>query len=327
MQTSRREGVGLVVSIALLVLALLLWWQRQAVTDWWRLQSYSPTVEVTTLAKEDTMTDRATRIFYVNHPRVLTSAAGFHSECPQSEKTIVLGCYHSSQAGIGIYKVQDQRLNGVEEVTAAHEMLHAAYDRLSSSEKTWINAELQSFFQNSVHDQRIIETINSYKQTEPGQVVNEMHSIMGSEVNNLTPSLEAYYKRYFTNRSAITAFADKYEAEFKNRIDKINSYDQQLESLKQDIDSEENSLDSQLTQLQTDRQRLDSLRSSGQIAEYNAAVPGFNAEVNQYNDAVSKLKADIAEYNNLVSTRNSIASELRGLSNSIDTRLTTQSSR
>ena len=34
-----------------------------------------------------------------------------------------------------IYNVNDERLNGLKEVTAAHEMLHAAYERLPESDK------------------------------------------------------------------------------------------------------------------------------------------------------------------------------------------------
>ena len=52
------------------------------------------------------------------------------------------------------------------------------------------------------------------------------------------------------------------------------------------------------------------LRSSGRIAEYNAAVPAFNAEVSAYNQALAKLRTDIAYYNQLVVRRNAIALEL-----------------
>ena len=38
-------------------------------------------------------------------------------------KTAVLGCYANRE--ISIFNVTDQRLDGIREVTAAHEMLHA----------------------------------------------------------------------------------------------------------------------------------------------------------------------------------------------------------
>ena len=84
-------------------------------------------------------------------------------------------------------------------------------------------------------------------------------------------------------------------------------------------------MNAQLSQINNDRARLDSLRSGGQIDEYNAGVTGFNAEVNSYNSGVDKLRSNINTYNQLVSVRNSIASELASLDQAIDTRLVPQS--
>src|SRR5690348_17199642 len=106
------------------------------VSDWLRLRNYQPDASVLTIADATSMTDRARHMFFINHP-ALQDKAAFHQSCPQyDEQTIVIGCYESGQRGIFVLKVDDQRLNGVEEVTAAHEMLHAAYERLSNSEQT-----------------------------------------------------------------------------------------------------------------------------------------------------------------------------------------------
>jgi DNA repair exonuclease SbcCD ATPase subunit len=203
-------------------------------------------------------------------------------------------------------------------------MLHAAYDRLSSKDRNYIDGLLQNYFDTQLHDQRIIDTINSYRQSEPNDVVNEMHSVFGTEIASLPPPLEQYYKRYFNNRQAITVFAANYQAEFTSRSDQIKADDAQLAQLKVQIDTQERSLQSQLTQINSDRARLDSLRGSGQISQYNAGVASFNAEVNAYNNGVEKLRSDIVAYNQLVAARNSIANELSSLSKSLDTRLTPQ---
>src|SRR6185295_11567695 len=102
------------------------------------------------------MTPDTRRLFYVYHP-VLEDKQAFNSHCTDSEKTIVLGCY-ISRTGIYLYDVTDSRLNGVEQVTAAHETLHAAYERLSSSERKRVDGlTAQAFAQ--VTDQRIKDTI------------------------------------------------------------------------------------------------------------------------------------------------------------------------
>ncbi len=50
------------------------------------------------------------------------------------KRNAILGCYNPSSRDIYIYNVTNSELDGVKEVTAAHEMLHAAWERLSESE-------------------------------------------------------------------------------------------------------------------------------------------------------------------------------------------------
>lgn len=320
----RRYFTGfMTLSIAALLAFGLL--NLQAIEDWLRLRNYTPPAAVASIAQADTMTDDARRMFYVTHPDLIDSAEQFRRSCPSFEQTIVLGCYHSGfKSAIYIYNVQDKRLNGIVEVTGAHEMLHAAYDRLSQDEKNRINGLLNSFYANELRDKRVLETIDAYKDTEPSELLNEMHSIFATEVDNLNAELESYYKLYFADRSKVVAFADKYADEFSDRTDQIKQYEQQLKNLKEKIDREETTLGSQLGQIGADRSRLDSLRASGQIEQYNAAVPPFNDLVNDYNAGVVELKNDISEYNRLVQAHNSLAAELSSLYESLDTSLTTQ---
>lgn len=315
--------IPLLSVLALLALGL---WKHQAIADWAKLRGYNAPADIRQLAAADTMTASAQHLFYINRPQLLTTSSEFAQKCPQIEQTIVLGCYQSNEDGIYLRNVTDSRLNGVEEVTAAHEMLHGAYDRLGSKDKNYVDGLLLNYYQNGLSDQRIKDTINAYKSSEPNDLVNEMHSIFGTEVASLPASLEKYYQRYFNNRSAITALAAGYQVEFTSRIDQIKSYEAQLASLKQQIDSEENQLSMQQAQLQADRASLDSLRNSGQIAQYNARVASFNSEVDSYNSGVSQLKNDINRYNNLVDLHNELADELRGLYTSLGTDLSTQSS-
>ena len=79
------------------------------------------------------MTDKGRNLFYVYDPQLLDKD-GFNTQCTIEEQSIVLGCYDGS--GIYLYDISDVRLEGVEEVTSAHEMLHAAYGRLSAKEKS-----------------------------------------------------------------------------------------------------------------------------------------------------------------------------------------------
>lgn len=284
---------------------------RQDIVDWWKLHNYQAPAEVASLATQDTMTDRARKVFYVNQPAVLDKT-DFANSCPagdKSEQTIVLGCYHGNQNGIYVLKVSDSRLDGVQQVTAAHEMLHAAYDRLSGSERHRVDAMLQDFYANHLTDKRVIKTIEAYKHSEPNDVVNEMHSIFGTEVATLTPDLEIYYRQYFDNRSAIAAYAAKYQGEFTSRQQLVDRDDARLAALKQQIDTMTGYLKTKLDDINSEQGRLHNLRASGEVEAYNAAVPGFNAMVTDYNRGIDQLKGLISTYNQLVADRNAVALE------------------
>lgn len=308
---------------AMIVLLVIVATNVQAIADWYRLRGYNPPVAITSLANEDQLTDHAKHILYVAHPILETNPTTFLQDCPQAEQTIVLGCYRSGIApftqGNYLYvkQVSDSRLHGVEEVTTAHEMLHAAYDRLSSSQKKNVNAMLLDYYNHDLHDQRILDTINSYKQSEPNDVVNEMHSVFGTEISSLPAPLEDYYKQYFTNRSVVVNFASGYEGEFTSRINRINADDVQLAGMKQNIDAEEQQLASELA-------NIESQRASVQRSNNSSAINDYNAQVTTYNRGVRTLQSDITEYNLLVDERNNLAQEIRNLQSSLDSRLTPQ---
>ncbi len=264
------------------------------------------------------MTDKARRIFYVNKPQI-ENKSSFAKSCPNSskEQSIVLGCYHSDQDGIFLLGVSDERLNGVEQVTAAHEMLHAAYDRLSSSERQRVNSLLEDYYKNQLKDPRILKTIDDYKRTEPKDVVNEMHSIFGTEVANLPSQLETYYQRYFSDRSKVAAYAAKYQAEFSSRQAIVDNADSQLAVLKSEIETNETELNSKQSTIDSQRQKLVSLRNDGSLAAYNAGVPIYNNLVDGYNRQVQTIRSLIARYNQLVERRNAVALEEDQLVNAL----------
>ncbi len=319
-RTSR--PIAVLVTFGWLGVLLLLALNRQNIYDWWKLHNYTPPATVAQIATQDTMTSYARKVFYVNQPAIEDKTS--FTQCPAGdEKTIVLGCYRGGQNGIFVLGVSDPRLNGVEQVTAAHEMLHAAYDRLSAKDRAAVDAMLQDYYQHDLADARIKATIEDYRQSEPTALVNEMHSIFGTEIASLPAPLEHYYQRYFTNRQAVTGFAGQYQAEFTSRADAVKADDARLATMKTEITSQQADLKTKRAALDAESNHLQQARSSGDIAAYNAAVPGYNASVNSYNAGVDSLQALVAQYNQLVSERNAIALETQQLTNEINSQATT----
>jgi len=235
----------------------------------------------------------------------------------QGEKTVVLGCYLTGDNGIFVYDVTDTRLTGVEQVTTAHEMLHAAYDRLSKNERRRVDNMLTSYYDNGLTDQRIKDTVDAYKVSEPNDVVNEMHSIFGTEVADLPDELEQYYARYFTDRSKVTGYTAKYQGEFTSRRTQIAEYDAQLQTLKAQFTTSQTELKDRKAALDSQSGKMNSLKSSGQIAAYNAEVNSYNRAVSTYNTLLNTTKNLIQQYNDIIDKRNAVVLEEQQLAQAL----------
>lgn len=294
--------------------------QRQAINDWWILRSYDPPVAVVNLADSITTTDYGQKLFYVNKPQI-DGAEAFRNSCTISEASIILGCYVEND-GIYIFDVTDVRLAGVQQVTAAHELLHVAYQRLNGAEKERIN-NLTSIVRQNLTDERILQTIETYQTRDSAVVPNELHSIFATELRDLPKELEDYYAQYFTDRLRIVAYSEHYEEEFTSRRQRVVSLDAQLNDLRIAIDSGKSQLSVSEATLSSQQKQLDVYLNSNQIGRYNSLVPVYNNTVNSYNLLVASTVADIDRFNALVEERNTIATETNELFEAIDSRPTT----
>ncbi len=280
--------------------------KERSLKDWWALKNYQVPQIVSQLATLDGMTAYARKVLYVNHP-ALDDKATFNTVCPKNggEQTIVLGCYLSDQAGIYLLNVSEPKLDGVEQVTVAHEMLHAAYDRLSVSDRQKVDTMLLNYYNNGLHDARLLSTIEAYKKSEPNDVVNEMHSVFGTEVANLPNQLEQYYKRYFTDRQQLAKYAANYQQAFTSRQAAVAGYDAQLSNLKAEINSDNADLQAKRNEISTLQSQLLAERSTN-VAAYNADVPSYNNHVKAYNAEITTVTNLINQYNQLVAARNTV---------------------
>ena len=286
-----------------------------AIEDWLALRDYQPTSEIAAISNRIGLSDKAEKIFYVHKPEIL-SADTFNETCPV-ERSIVLGCYDGS--GIYVYRVEEERLDGIHEVTAAHEILHAVYDRLDSGDKEeineWLNVALLK-----LDDSRIQDVVDSYRNKGDEVVLNELHSILATEAEDLPEFLEEYYKQYFEDRSRVVALSQDYEAVFQGLRDEVEKLDNELTDLSGKISLLEASLGSMSSSIAKERNRIQGLLDDNQIQAYNQAIASFNDSINSYNKDLSELEDLVADYNQIVKRRNTITVEQNQLVDSIDSR-------
>jgi hypothetical protein len=285
------------------------------VEDWSKLLTYEPPPEIAKLATTTTMTDTARRLFYLNQPTIETTKSSLNL-CKGSEQTIVLGCYVASK-GIFLQAVTDPRLQGVMEVTAAHELLHAAYQRMSLFEQTQINQQLKALLSN-LQNPRILKLVQTYRNQDLRSVDSELHSIFGTELRNLSPELEIHYRQYFTDRVSIVTLSERYEGVFTTLRSKAKTLSQQLRSQNFALEQLADRVKQEGKMVEVDRSNLRTAIVANPQGDYSSLVLAFNERVRNYNRIVIQLKAQTASYNQLVTERNSITQEEKSLFESLE---------
>lgn len=309
-----KKLVGLLSVVVLAIGGYLAFANTQNIADWWFLRDYQPSPEISQLVTEAGMADQGKKLFYVSDPS-LDTKQDFNVNCPFEEQTIVLGCYDGRN--IFILDINDPELDGVETVTAAHEMLHAAYSRLSDDERQNVDTMLNKQFEQT-SNQRIIDLIAEYDSSDQALINNELHSILPTELENLTPELEEYYSQYFDDRQKVVAAALRYEAVFLGLEQDLENLQSQIDGYKSQITAYEQQLETMSEEIGDLREQLDSLRDQNEIAEFNSLVPGFNSKVDLYNDTIALLRGVIEQHNQLVKEINEATIKHNNLVEAID---------
>lgn len=302
--------------VAIFLLALVSYIWRYDIHDWMVLRSYEPAPDVALLAEKSLMSNDGRDIFYVHDPQVL-DAEQFNEVCLEREASIVLGCFNGVQ--IYIYDVDNEKLAGVKEITAVHEMLHAVYMRLGDKERQTIN-EWLSVAEESITNQRIKNVISNYKDLPEEDMFNELHSIIGTEVRDIPDYLENHYAKYIQDRQGLVDISERYETVFTDIQSQIDNYDQQLAALSLQIRTKEISLENKYQYIQTLENELNRLYEMQDAREYNALLDDYRRYVTTYNAEVDDLQNNIDTYNSIVIVRNELGIERNDLVQSIDSR-------
>lgn len=293
---SKRRIPTFVYTIAMAVAFVWLFFNYQHLIDQVVVSQFKPTSEVIQIADDIHFTDKGEFLYMAAQPE-LNDRETFNKHCDKkAEQTVVLGCYLGPQH-LYIYNVTDPRLGGVRQVTAAHEMLHVAYDRLSYPEKNKVNKMIEAALPSvQKAEPELAERLKLYDKTEPGERNNELHSILGTEAAVLPDDLEKYYSQYFTNRSIITTFAAQYDKVFE------------------DVKNQQNQLVSELDTLATEINTL--------TDEYNTGTASLNNDIEEFNrkaDGEFESQSEFnAARNELIIRRNFLEAKRESINNKVD---------
>jgi hypothetical protein len=322
-QHRRRSSLGsLIVLIILVVLSVLLWLNHQYIVDSINFWRYQPTSDVATIASKADLSDSGKFMFYASEPSVDEKAA-FNQECERKESgTAILGCYVNQR--IYLYNVTDTRLDGIEEVTAAHEMLHAVYERMSQSEKNSVDTLVEAEYQKLKTNPDYAERMAFYDRTEPGERDNELHSIIGTEVASISPALEAHYAKYFQNRSVVVGLYSSYNSAFTSLANQAKTISAKLDSINAQIKSTSDQYNADVKTLNNDITDFNGRAAGGSFSsqsEFNSERADLLTRANTVSDERDSINTLIDQYNSLRDQYNNIVTQSNALYDSIDSSL------
>lgn len=299
---------GLIAALLIVALAAGIFLSRQQIADQLTVWRFQPSAELQDVLSRTYLSDKGRFYVYASQAQIV-DRAGFNQACSalQNEQTVVLGCYTTPAQQLYVYNVTDERLAGVRESTTAHEMLHAAYDRLGRSEQQQLS-ELLEAQAARVTDERVLQLIQFYRESEPEAMTSELHSIFGTEISTLSPELETYYAQYFTDRQALVAQQQAYEKVFTDLKAQQTALFTELQSLAKTVEAREAVYLSEFERLDSDIRTFNTQANGG-----TNTVRDLTAQRAALQSRITALENERIAINQSISAYNSKRTELEQL--------------
>jgi uncharacterized protein YukE len=308
------------LSVSAVIIALSLWavLNRQFVLDSYANMAYQPSAAVVGISERTQLTDEGMFTFYATYPEVLNQDV-FNQKCPRQEVgSPILGCY-TSEDRIYMYNVTNESLDGMKEVTAVHEVLHAVWARMDSTEKSEIEQLLRTAY-DAKADDALKTRMEYYERTEPGEFVNELHAIIGTEVGELDPQLESYYGQFF-NRQTVLALHAQYSSVYTELSNRSTELYELMTQLGQTIDSTTQAYNQAATAYSSDVDSFNARANNGSFAsraQFNAERSALVARSGALEAQRQAINQNIETYDGYYTEYQSIGEQLQTLNEGMD---------
>ena len=255
--------------------------------------NFEPTEDVVEIIDRLELTDRGLRIFKASHPVLQNREEFISSGCNDvHETTSTLGCYDSTN--IYIYNSENAELAGLEESTAAHELLHAIWSRLAIYDTARLMPLLDEVY--DAHKDKLADYMAGYPDD---QRYTELHSVVGTEfpANELPDELRQHYEAFFADFDNIYSYYAKYNdvlARINKEIDKLSK---DIERRKTEINEREEYYSREADRLSAD---ISDFNTRADTEGAFASEWAFNRERNQLITRQKELNAYYDETSHLV---------------------------
>ena len=308
------------ISAVMLIIAGVLVWvilNRQWLEDWWRGKDYQPVGEMLQIRDSLGLTERGEFLFRASTPK-LAESDEFNATCrtTEDEEIAVLGCY--TDKNIYVYNITSAELDGIKELTTAHELLHAVWDRMSEEERDELATALRRVSDGA--DEHFQEELMTYDESQRQE---ELFVRAGTEIMNVPTELEKIYAEVFKDQDAVVAFYNKYIAVFRAMEAEMDALEAEMSTVGAEIESASSEYEKRMGQLNADIVSFNACaevagcfktneefyaRRGGLLAEQgelSAMYDRINQLIDEYNGLVAKYNADVTKTNKLNQIMNS----------------------
>ncbi|QIM18471.1 hypothetical protein G7066_07230 [Leucobacter coleopterorum] len=328
MGTESRRGAKRALRISafvMVVIALIVAFaHRQDIQDHFSASSFDPSTRTVEVMKALQLTPTGKRVFLASHPTV-DGSQKFNEQCANvdhSEEGHVLGCFTGDR--IHLFDVTDKRVRGIVEVTAAHELLHAAFSRLSDGDRTAYSEKLLNEYDvMSTNNPELVDRMSVYSHLSDSAFANELNSVLGTEVRDLPTWLNTHYATWFKDRGALVDVFDSYHSVFIGLQDRAEDLQSEMSSLRADVEQRNLSYDAAVKQFNLDAAEFRARNERFEFSETPDEFDRIRAELSERRSALqaalTDLQADIDHYNDLrkqLQELGQVSSELAGKLNS-----------
>ena len=298
---AKKSIITVLVVTVITLLGLGFYFNHQAIFDFISANTYSPSPEISAIESKIKLTDGAKNVFRASRPS-LESREAFNDHCDSYNADVsILGCYTGGH--IYLYNITSNELNGVIESTAAHELLHAEWERMSPAEKADISAAINNVYNDPKYHNLLAEDLATYDESER---IEELHSRIGTEIADLPDALESHYAKYFENQDLVVDFYNSYITPFRELSDELDNLSAQLENLNKQIEEKTEIYKNRVDQLSS---RIDQFNSCADTVGCFATGSAFYARRNELVAEQKAIDVMYEELNSLVNQYNAIVAE------------------
>jgi hypothetical protein len=290
----------------------------QIIKDQFLAWGFRPSAEVERLAERVGFTTAGKRIAWASQPE-LESGGVFNQNCSTAHiEANVLGCYDSYK--IHLFDVKNAELNGIKEVTLAHETLHAVFERLSQSKRYDLCERINSVY-SEIKTSQLESRLQNYSSSDR---CNELHSILGTEYPAKSSELEDHYDDYFKDRQMVLALYESYDQKFSELKAEADKIEAQLVAINKRVSSNSGDYKAGVEDLNQRISRFNARADGGEFTneeQFNAERAALLDRSSELEALRVKVNADIDKYNQLIKQYNALQVRAQKLDDSINSKL------